>query len=180
MGILIVTDFFLITKFKEHNQVKQKLLDYIDCLEAHTIDKKEPLHFYDNADVIRKTDFWIDNREEAYIRLIYPLLKIHCKNIFKKTTANDISFTKIWFQQYEKNNFHGWHTHPNTHFTNVYFLELPDDSFRTEIKDLQGNIIEYKSCEGDILTFPGFYSHQSPVIDTDQRKTIISFNIELL
>ena len=173
-------NFFLITKFKEHNQVKQKLLDYIDCLEAHTIDKKEPLHNYDNTDVIRKTDFWIDNREEEYIHLIYPLLEIHCKNIFKDTTANDISFTKIWFQQYEKNNFHGWHTHPNTHFTNIYFLELPDDNLRTEIKDLQGNIIEYNCCEGDILTFPGFYSHQSPVVNTDQRKTIISFNIELL
>ena len=180
MGVLILKDFFLVTTFQEHNQVKEILLDKLNCAESHTIAKKEPLHNYDNLDIISKTDYWIDNREEEYIRFIYPLLKEHCRNLFSHTTANDVSFTNIWFQQYENSNFHGWHTHPNTHFTNIYFLELPNNTFKTEIKDLQGNIINYKCLEGDILTFPGFYSHQSPVIETDQRKTIISFNIELL
>ena len=173
-------DFFEVNNFNEHKNIKQQLLYYIEKFQAHSIDKKEPLHQYDNADVISKTDFWIDNREEDYIKLVYPLLDSYCKKLFKNTTANDVSFTKIWFQQYVKNNTHGWHTHPNTHFTNVYFLELPDETYKTEIKDLYGNTLSYNCQEGDIVTFPGFYSHQSPLIDCDLRKTIISFNIELV
>lgn len=169
-----------ISKFEEHNQIKKNLLDKIDLVDYHNIDKDNPLHQFDNADKINKTDYWIDNRKFEYINLIYPLLDKHCVKVFSQTSARGITFTKIWFQQYIKGNMHGWHTHPNTHFTNIYFLELPSPKYKTQIKDLSGKLIDYDVNEGDIITFPGFLLHQAPLIESDTQKTILSFNIELI
>ena len=42
----------------------------------------------------------------------------------------------MWFQQYNVGGFHDWHVHPRCHFTNVYYLELPDTNLVTEIKNM--------------------------------------------
>ena len=172
--------YIKISHLTDHDAVKNQLLEKIKLSDGHKIDKQEPLHQFDNADKINKTDYWFDNRQFEYILFVYPLLDKHLHQVFSETTANSVSFTKIWFQQYKKGNLHGWHTHPNTHFTNIYYLELPSKEYKTQIKNLDGSYISYDINEGDIITFPGFLSHQSPMIDTDQRKTIISCNIELL
>jgi hypothetical protein len=54
---------------------------------------------------------------------------------------------------------------------------LPDASIKTEIKDMFGNPIIHDAIEGDLLIFPSYLYHRSPVNTTGKRKTIISFNI---
>ena len=61
----------------------------------------------------------------------------------------------------------------NLNFSNVYYLECPD-SYVTEFKDFN---IECK--EGDILSFPAFLPHRSPIIDKEERKTVIAFNTNI-
>jgi len=86
----------------------------------------------------------------------------------------------MWFQQYFKNDIHSWHTHKYTHFTCVYFVEMTDSSQKTLIKNFgSDNLLEYEAEEGDIIIFPGFLSHSSPLINTDNRKTIISFDLDI-
>jgi len=62
----------------------------------------------------------------------------------------------------------------------VYYLELPDNAPKTELID-QYNInkkITVDAKEGDIVIFPSFVIHRAPKMLTDDRKTIISFNLE--
>ena len=82
---------------------------------------------------------------------------------------------RTWFQQYYENADHFWHTHPRSNYTNVYFLELPDENYKTEILDGKGKLIDYDAKEGDIITFPAGMQHRSAPNSTE-RKTVISFN----
>ena len=66
-------------------------------------------------------------------------------------------------------------THPNTQFTNIYYLELPDSLYKTEVKDINNNILEFDAKEGDILTIPSHLIHGSKP-NSNKRKTIISYN----
>ena len=38
----------------------------------------------------------------------------------------DLIVQNIWYQQYNSNDEHDWHTHTGSHYTNIYFVELPD------------------------------------------------------
>jgi len=64
-----------------------------------------------------------------------------------------------------------WWTIPKS-LSNVYFVELPSKSLGTEIL----NHGKLDLNEGDLLTFPAYLYHRSPVNVTEERKTIISFN----
>ena len=81
---------------------------------------------------------------------------------------------KIWFQQYEEKSLHSYHNHPKANFTNVYFLELPDEQFKTSIK-IKDKEYDYEVKEGQIITFPAYILHTSKE-NGNLRKTVISFN----
>ena len=91
-----------------------------------------------------------------------------CHNLHSKSWR----IQNAWFQQYINNNFHKWHNHPDTNFTNVYFVELPFKNLGTEIL----NHSQLDLNEGDLLTFPGHLYHKSPLNYSNKRKTVISFN----
>ena len=85
----------------------------------------------------------------------------------------------MWYQQYVKNNIHGWHTH-GENYTGVYYLDFPKNASKTELID-QYNIhkkITIKAKEGDVVIFPSFIIHRSPKMTNDTKKTIISFNLQ--
>ena len=44
---------------------------------------------------------------------------------------------------------------------------------------MDNKIIEVMVEEGDILTFPSYLMHESPVNFCDENKIIISFNIDI-
>jgi len=91
--------------------------------------------------------------------------------------VNSIQITNLWFQVYEKNDFHEFHTHTRTNFTNVFYLNLPSDKVKTDIK-LNNKKINLSVKEGDILSFPAYYPHQSPKNIYDENKIVISFNMD--
>ena len=92
---------------------------------------------------------------------------------------NKILCTSIWFQVYAKNDFHITHTHPQCNFSNVLYIELPDNNLTTNIYDLSDNKIDINIEEGNIVTFPSFYRHNSPKNTTDKSKIVISFNTDV-
>ena len=81
----------------------------------------------------------------------------------------------IWFQWYNQNDYHPWHVHPWCHFTNIYFLKNTNINLNTQIKFGKKDY-EVEIKEGQILTIPSFYLHQSPINTLKEPKVIISFN----
>ena len=80
-----------------------------------------------------------------------------------------------WFNQYLEGGEHEWHNHRGCQFTNCYYLELPDEEYKTEVVGIDGKLIEYTVKEGDVMTCPAWMKHRSKP-NGPLRKTIIAFN----
>ena len=87
---------------------------------------------------------------------------------------------QIWYQQYLKGSNHPWHTHASN-FTGVYYLEYPEGSPSTEVISpytREKHCLDMAS-EGDFIVFPSHWIHRSPPNHTSNRKTIISYNLDV-
>ena len=87
------------------------------------------------------------------------------------------TYNQVWYQQYKKGDYHGWHRHPNNTFSNVYYVSLPKNSASTSFR-YSGKEFEINVKEGQILTFPSYLEHCSKPNPSDQIKTVISFNLD--
>tara|TARA_R110000803_G_C11784309_1_gene297075 strand:+ start:40 stop:558 length:519 start_codon:yes stop_codon:yes gene_type:complete len=166
-----------VKSFDKHLEIKKPLLEEFDQLDysTATLDKSD-------NDYITKTDFnYKDKDNLKYQQVLKPLFVKHLLDLFKDYNCIDLEIINMWFQQYQQNDTHHWHTHINSHFSCVYFVELPDTNIKTEIQSFykKKHKINYKVKEGDILTFPSYLYHRSPPNIVDRRKTIVSFNINI-
>jgi hypothetical protein len=94
--------------------------------------------------------------------------------------AQNFELEYAWYQQYNTGDIHDWHFHPTANISFVYFIELNSYKESTEFFDVKTKkVFQIKAKEGDILVFPAFIPHRSPVIKTNNRKTVISGNINL-
>jgi hypothetical protein len=155
----------IITKVENFKEINKQLLSLIDKIPNN------PLNDKDSS--ILHTDWNLPSSlKREYFDYFIKIMDSYIKKIAHKLNSNTLTIDNCWFQQYGKSHSHTWHTHPKSNFTNVYFVELPDKSLGTEILNHDG--LDLK--EGDLLTFPAYYYHRSPVNTLDCRKTIISFN----
>ena len=164
----IDTSIFIIDVL-EHNQYKDQLLKLIDEM---------PNRFFDQ---VSKTDWKLPKTvERKYLDLFCTKVirssMDKLKNYFESVPGRKKSWniSNGWFQQYNKNSHHPWHIHPDTNWTNSYFLELPDNNFKTEIKH-ENKILEYDAKEGQLICFPAYLLHRSKP-NGNKRKTTIAFN----
>lgn len=158
-------------KFDKHYTIRNNLLDLIN---------KAPFIKVDDNDSISKTDYYIKDLEKEYINYVRPEISEFLYECFNSYKINGFEIRTMWFQQYHKNDIHKWHTHKYTNFTCVYFVEMSKSNQKTLIKNFgSDNLIDYNAEEGDIIIFPGFLSHSSPIINTNDRKTIISFDLDI-
>ena len=95
-------------------------------------------------------------------------------NLRNENKFKDFEISNIWFQVYRKGDKHEAHTHPHAHFTNVLYVNLPDKKLTTEIRKTN-----HDCKEGDIITFPAYCEHGSPINTNKEPKVIISFNINI-
>lgn len=163
--------YYFVTKIKEHQQNKDAILSAIQEMPDVKLDR--------SSESIQKTDFILtSDYHRKYLDIFYSMIEPYMVEMSKMLKCEQWVIQNAWFQQYENGGTHGWHTHPNTQFTNVYFLECPESSMITELCDvLQRKKIDLVAIEeGDILTFPAFMLHKSKKLDSLNRKTIISFN----
>lgn len=161
---------YFITSIKEHYKNKETLLSEIDKMSSQDIN---------NPAEKLKTDFFLDkNQDRQYLKLFYDMIESYMQDLCNLMQTEEWIIHNGWYQQYTVGGTHGWHNHAQTNFTNVYFLELPDPSLKTQIFDsINQKIIDTVEIkEGDILTIPGHLLHKSRKNETLQRKTIISFN----
>ena len=148
----------------DHANHKQNLLELIDRM---------PDNSHDN---VTKTD-WEANYDKPYFNYFREyILQAPYSKLTKYLHADNYEIKNGWFQQYEKGDSHNWHTHASCNYTNVYFVELPDKDFGTELWDsYEKKVKKLDLKEGSLLTFPANVLHRSKT-NTSKRKTIISFN----
>lgn len=159
-----------VQEIKEHNNNKDNILKLI---------KEMPDNQYSRDDqTISKTDWNVpSDRHRDYLTAFYRMIAPYYDNLMKTLKFTKWEIFNGWFQQYIKSDYHSWHVHPTGNYTNVYYLEMPEHHMKTEIYNTTTNDIIYIDVhEGDLITFPAFLHHRSPVIHSDKRKTIISFN----
>lgn len=161
--------YYFIEELKDFKKHKKILLDLISKMPNSDVNN--------NVESISKTDWNIPteyNRE--YAKYFLNIITDYMSKLTDFLYVEEWQISNIWFQQYENKDKHNWHTHGHAHFTNVFYLELPDNNYKTEIFDFSDNILDIDVKEGDILTFPAFYNHRSKTNYSNKRKTIISFN----
>jgi hypothetical protein len=163
--------FYSVSKFDSHEAYKEELLKRLEYASY-----KSPKH--EKAEVsITKTDWYISTSlDREWLKLIIKDLSSHISASYLELGYGGFTLNEIWFQQYLENSEHGWHTHSGN-FTNVYYVELPEDAPKTTIVDPYTKkqiILDVK--EGDIVTFPSFVLHKTLPNQSKNRKTIISYN----
>jgi hypothetical protein len=128
---------------------------------------------------------WVYNSN--YIEQVKPIILKHTNALNKFLVYRD-PFTifnpvdsrtnaQIWYQQYKKGDYHGWHRHPYSTFSNVYYVSLPKHSASTSFRYC-GKEFEIDVKEGQIITFPSYLEHCSKPNPSDHIKTVISFNLD--
>ena len=156
-----------------HREVKEKLLSMIDQSWSYNMTND----FY--GDNINRCD-WSENLNynREFVKFIKPKLEKHFNECAETLNYEKCEVNGMWYQQYIKDNTHTWHIH-GENYTGVYYLELPENSPKTELLDQIdiNNKITINAKEGDVVIFPSFIIHRSPKIINNLRKTIISFNI---
>ena len=70
--------------------------------------------------------------------------------------------------------------HGNCSISMSYFLELDHYNHSTEFVDIEReDTFQLDVTEGDIIIFPSYVIHRSPLIRSENRKTTVAININL-
>ena len=167
--------FYTIKKFRYHTELKSALLNLLDTAKyENTVNSQVEVS-------ITKTD-WFDctNFERPWFKFIKESLTTEVLSVYKDIGYGGLRLNEIWFQQYLQQSEHGWHVH-SANFTNVYYVELPEGTSKTQlIEPYSGKLIELDVEEGDIVSFPSMVLHRGPPNNSNSRKTIISFNTDVI
>jgi len=166
-------DCFSIIKVPNHNDVKNNLLQIISYEQDTSASPQ------DKEQSISSTDFFSDYSNSYYKEFFLEnVIKKYYNLAVKLLGYKNYEILNMWYQQYEHNDTHGWHTHHGCNYSNVYFLELPSKEVSTEFLNVKNNTIFRVDSirEGDLLSFPGHIIHRSPKNITNDRKSVIVFN----
>lgn len=163
----------VISSLQAHYDIKKTCLKYIN-------DQKSERIFSENHNDLNITrcDWTVKGVERKWLEVLRPHLLSDMERIYKDLGYQKFDIQNIWFQQYAEGGIHGWHVHTQCQWTNVYYLDLPEECPQTELINPydQKTIIKLDVKEGDLLTFPSFVIHRAPKNITNKTKTIISFN----
>jgi len=132
------------------------------------------------SDNIHRTDWHLaQDYSRPWTTILKPSIDQHMSLVMEDMGYTQTELDNLWFQQYNQGSGHGWHVHMFCQWTNVYYLDFPPGSPRTQlvVPFDQSSIFEVDVEEGDILTFPSIVIHRAPVVQTTNIKTIVSFNV---
>jgi len=169
-----INSTYFINSLDNYSEIKEELLNRIKNTKDNMMS--------DERNKIFSTDWNLPKDiDRPYVNFFVDIIKPYISKITEYLMYEKTELSNFWFQRYQNQNEHPWHSHPNFHFANVFYVELPDESLKTEILDpITKNIVDdIKVKEGDLLTFPAHLLHRSPLNTTDNIKTIISFNTNM-
>lgn len=86
----------------------------------------------------------------------------------------------MWYNQTQEADCGSWKNRQSCQWSVLYFVEVSDDKYMTEFLDPEsGEIIRPEAKAGDMLIFPSWLVHRSPMIQPNGRKTVISCDMDL-
>lgn len=153
----------------DHDRYKSQILQQIKDYSFAYI-KKGTLDIASDYELSR-------DHPRPYLDTIRSRVK-DCLLDFAKISTHykDVEIRCFFYQQYEKEQYHGWHVH-DCQYSGVYYLDMPPDTPKTEYIDpFTNDVCELDVKEGDVVAFPSFLVHRAPPNKIDTSKTIISFN----
>ena len=164
---------FFIRDFPDHEKHKYKILSLITQNENSSLYEEKveriSLNYWKLKDIKKKT----------YAEYVLKVLDNDLKSLFKSMEYDMIRYQGIWFQQYEKADFHSWHRHGNSEWNLVYYLEFDKKCPATEFRNPLNKDETYipNVHEGQYVLFPSLLSHRSVPNESRSRKTVIAINI---
>ena len=167
MKFFELKSFYIVTDIKEHKKIKQKFLKFIDEMPNSSLNN------------ISKTDWNLPKEHKReYLEYFYDIITPYMNTMSKKLKCRNWDISNGWFQVYSENDSHSWHTHSKSNYTNIYYINLPDKSVKTQVYDVVTKkvIDDFQVTEGQLLTMPANLIHTSPENKTNDKKVIISFN----
>jgi hypothetical protein len=164
-----INSCYVTSRFEKHSVLKDKLLTLLQnqtLWASHNTDEK-----------ITKTDWYVpQDFVRDYWNLLHPEIDKHIKQVYEFMGMKEFNYTNHWCNMYDVGDFRGWHNHIESSWAHVYYVDLPDKTYGTEIKsDYDGEILKPAVEEGMILSFPSGLQHRSPEIKSE-NKIIIAFN----
>lgn len=158
----------------DFQEVKPKLLAAIASMGIHGLPENET---YDQK--IYNTDYYLPREtDRPYWPLLTEFITEHNNKIIKDNEYANWAVDVFWFQHYNTGDYHGWHVHGGSAFTNVFYVNLPDKTTRTMFKfgDKEFN---FEVSEGDLITFPSYLLHCSKPNTNLLPKVVVSFNTQI-
>jgi len=173
-----------VSDVEDHEEFKNYFLNF---LNNNQISGFISPHSYGQS--IFNTDYHLKNGNynSSYIEQVKSIILKHTDtlnqflmyrdpfNLFNPEDSR--TYNQIWYQQYKKGDYHTWHRHQYSTFSNVYYVSLPKNSASTSFRYC-GKEFEIDVKEGQIITFPSYLEHCSKPNPSDHIKTVISFNLD--
>jgi hypothetical protein len=171
MNCVDIPSKVFLNSVENHQTYKNQILESIKSMGSFSLNEPNISSIYNSDWHLNRQGF-----ESHYYDLVKPVLLDHIETVRSFLNYKKLEITNYWFQQYKKDDFHIWHTHGGCLFSSVYYVELAEDNPITTFK--MGEL-EFKVPvkEGDIITFPSFLAHCSPINQSETIKTVISFNL---
>tara|TARA_R100000008_G_scaffold79536_1_gene61268 strand:- start:56 stop:613 length:558 start_codon:yes stop_codon:yes gene_type:complete len=160
----------------DHHVIKDRILSEISKTFGDTIPQNNSYY----CDSVSKLDWSCANDwNREWVKILLPNFYLTAKKFLKECAYKELQLVKMWYQQYQKGDQHGWHIHGD-HYTGVYYLEYPKSAAKTQIcspYNLRSKKIEGVE-EGDMIIFPAHWIHRGLKNGKD-RKTIVSYNFSI-
>ena len=102
-------------------------------------------------------------------------------NQWKKESTIDAEYhvTDLWFETCMRTQYHGLHDHGGKGVSCVLYVEMPEGAIPTQFRD-EWDVDKWYTPdfkEGDLVIFPAWWKHRGGINDSDERRTIIGFNM---
>lgn len=165
----------------EDVSVKARILAALETSPSHEsvtsfeVLSKSDWNLNKNPEIFKKN--FIDSKEPNYYNILEPYLNKILKDLSVYDKSVTLNVSQGWFNQYTKLNYYFYHWHPGARWAVVYYVELPTNGPKTEFENFFGSPVTPNVQEGNILVFPGWLKHKSPPNLSNNRKTIIAFNV---
>jgi hypothetical protein len=168
MRTITIEQQILIHSTPNHTQFKDLLLKQIEDAPYEKRNNQE--------ESITKTDYHIKETQREWVKTFVAYTQTTLQTILDTLQFQTANFPSVWFQQYTTNDFHAFHHHPMSNYSGIYYLELTDNTY-TQIL-VNNKVTDIEVSEGAIVVLPSQVQHRCPKVQSNSRRTIISFNFD--
>lgn len=156
----------------EHSILQDQLLQAIRSMGINSVSDKEQR--------IYNTDWNVPLEiPRPYTRFVQEVFDDHFRAYAEEFHYTRCELVSYWYQQYAKGDFHGIHCHAECNLSSIYYITLAAENPKTTFV-YRDQEYTFDVKEGDIITFPSFLRHLSPPNQSDQIKTVISMNVNVI